>query len=445
MVWFEDADLRRLAGGASYRRGLGYVQAISELDELPGAVLATVHGSGAYEVRLSDRDGVLAGACTCPVGQDGAFCKHCVAVGLALLADPAAADRDGPRRKRTASVRSKPDLRSYLGAVDPAELVELLLELAAEDPALQRRLSLRAAVTGEPDVAELRRLVDGLRARGFLEYAASYSYARKATDVLAALETVAAAHPRIAGPLCRRALAHITKASEQADDSSGLIGDAAADAVAAYAAACRAAPPDQAELARWLIDFQLDGPGWPDIDITEFADALGPDGLAAYRAYLGELAAGSSGGGDRYDHRRFTIRHLREGYLKSIEGDVDALVALYADDLPEPYQYPLIAETLIGADRAGEAVTWLERGLREADRPDRRLDDRLAELYTAAGATPRRSSCVGAASPPARTLRPTARCWTPPSWLAFRPRPVSVRCCTSPDWPPAAATTPTPW
>jgi uncharacterized Zn finger protein len=387
VAWFEDADLRRLAGRGSYERGVGYLDAIAELDELPDGVVATVHGSGLYRVRLYDRGGSLAGSCTCPVGQDGAFCKHCVAVGVAWLGEAASDQPDGRlQRSRARRSRKKLDMGAYLRSLDPEELVELLLAAAADDPALHRRLSLQAATAGDPDLGELRRRVDSLRRRGFIDYSASYAYAAKATDTLAALGKVAAGHPEAAVPLYRRALVHITKASEQADDSSGVIGDAAAQAVAGYAAACRAAPPEPRELARWLIDFQLDGPGWPDVDIADFADALGPGGLRAYRDYLTELAAaGGSAPADRWDHRTFTIRHLREGYLSRVERDTDALVALYAEELPAAYQYVRIAEALLRADRPGEAVSWLERGLAEADQPDHRIDAMLAEQYAAAG------------------------------------------------------------
>jgi uncharacterized Zn finger protein len=387
VAWFEDADLRRLAGGGSYGRGVGYVSAVAELDELPDGVVATVHGTGAYRVRLFDRDGVLAGSCTCPVGQDGAFCKHCVAVGLAWLGEAGSDQADGRvQRGRVRRSRKKLDVGAYLRSLDSDELVGLLLAAAEDDPALHRRLSLQAATAGDPDLGELRRRVDSLRRHGFIDYAGSYDYATKATDVLAALGKVTAGHPEEVGRLLRRALVHITKASEQADDSSGAIGAAAAEAVAGYAAACRVAPPDPHELARWLIDFQLDGPGWPDIDIADFAAALGPDGQRSYRDYLAELAAttGPRQAG-RWDHRAFTIRHLREGYLRAIAGDTDALVALYAEELPAAYQYVRIAEALLRAGRASEAVSWLERGLAEADRPDHRIDALLAAQYAAAG------------------------------------------------------------
>jgi uncharacterized Zn finger protein len=64
VAWFGDADVRRLAGAQSYKRGLDYLTAVSPLDELPNGVTSTVEGTDTYEVRLLDDDGGLAGECT---------------------------------------------------------------------------------------------------------------------------------------------------------------------------------------------------------------------------------------------------------------------------------------------------------------------------------------------------------------------------------------------
>jgi tetratricopeptide (TPR) repeat protein len=388
VAWFSDADLRELAGARSYERGAAYLDAVAAVDEVPGGVVATVHGTETYQVRLRDHGG-LTGDCSCPYGQDGAFCKHCVAVGLTLLAGPdqAAAEpsagrpSDAPDRARGKAA----DLRRYLDSLDRTELAQLLYEHANEDPVLYRRLSLRAAASGdEVDLPALRRLVDGLRARGFVDYNGSFAYAGRAGDVLDTLAGLLPAHAATAGPLLRRALERIVKASERMDDSSGAVGDAAAHAVELYAGACAAAPPDPVKLAHWLIDFQLDGPGWPDLEVEPFRAALAEPGMAAYRARLDELHAALPAGTDRFDHRRFTVTHLREGLARA-EGDVDRLVAILAEDLSEPYRYVRIGEVLREAGRPTEAIAWVERGIRDASRPDRRLDDLLAELYHATG------------------------------------------------------------
>src|SRR5215475_5263715 len=72
VVWFGDGDLRQ-GGVKSYMRGLGYVDKVEDLKELPDGVVTTVYGtrSSPYEVRLSNVAGVLAGDCSCPWGTEG--------------------------------------------------------------------------------------------------------------------------------------------------------------------------------------------------------------------------------------------------------------------------------------------------------------------------------------------------------------------------------------
>jgi uncharacterized Zn finger protein len=68
------------------------------------------------------------------------------------------------------------------------------------------------------------------------------------------------------------------------------------------------------------------------------------------------------------------------------EGDVDALIAVYAADLDDRgWNHLRIAQALDEAGRGEEALGWAERGLREAPRPDQRLVDYLAGRYAAAG------------------------------------------------------------
>ena len=87
---FTEADLKIVAGPRSYDRGLDYLSQVKRLDFDGQEITATVYGSDAYEVCLTvdgdrGRDVVLAGDCSCPFGQEGNFCKHCVATGLAAL------------------------------------------------------------------------------------------------------------------------------------------------------------------------------------------------------------------------------------------------------------------------------------------------------------------------------------------------------------------------
>ncbi len=82
---FTEADLRRLAGNRSFKRGVDYLDLVTDLDVAANEITATVRGSYDYAVLLETDSGRLSGDCSCPYGQEGNFCKHCVAVGLVVL------------------------------------------------------------------------------------------------------------------------------------------------------------------------------------------------------------------------------------------------------------------------------------------------------------------------------------------------------------------------
>lgn len=123
------ADTGSLERGADYA-ARGRVHGLAHDGEV---VVAEVVGSRRYRVRLWAEDDALAHACTCPVGEDGLFCKHCVAVGLAWIAARAPAAAPQP---------SLADVRAHLSGLSSEALVELLMEQAAVDERLRRRLSL---------------------------------------------------------------------------------------------------------------------------------------------------------------------------------------------------------------------------------------------------------------------------------------------------------------
>ena len=126
------ADLGTLERGANYAAE-GRVRGLVHDGDV---VAAEVTGRSRYRVRLWVEGDELAHVCTCPVGEDGLFCKHCVAVGLTWVA------------ARSPAARARPtlaDLRTHLAAQSPESLVELLMEQAAVDERRRRRLLLEMA------------------------------------------------------------------------------------------------------------------------------------------------------------------------------------------------------------------------------------------------------------------------------------------------------------
>lgn len=82
-------DLRAWAGTAAWERGQQYANAgrVVHLDTDREQIIAQVQGSEVYEVRFWLRGNQLQYSCSCPAAAEGAFCKHCVAVGLVCAAE----------------------------------------------------------------------------------------------------------------------------------------------------------------------------------------------------------------------------------------------------------------------------------------------------------------------------------------------------------------------
>lgn len=79
--------IRRLSSDGSFDRGRRYFeeQRVAALVKKESSVAARVRGTTEYDVRIWTHDGSLAFSCSCPHGQEKAFCKHAVATSLAWL------------------------------------------------------------------------------------------------------------------------------------------------------------------------------------------------------------------------------------------------------------------------------------------------------------------------------------------------------------------------
>jgi uncharacterized Zn finger protein len=130
---FSAEVLLELAGEKSYRRGEGYVYAVSRLRTQDGELQAIVEGSKRYRVRLACGTDGLKGECTCPYAAEGFFCKHLVAVGLAKLEGVGGGDDD-------LGVDVDEKLYEYLAGLEREELIDLLLKAATADEEFEQEL-----------------------------------------------------------------------------------------------------------------------------------------------------------------------------------------------------------------------------------------------------------------------------------------------------------------
>jgi uncharacterized Zn finger protein len=349
---FTEDDLLHAAGPKSFERGLGYVTSVEELEIEGMEINAIVTGSFEYDVTLCRERGELTGECSCPWSQEGNFCKHCVAVGLAAL---------GARRPGGAVPAARPDLDAWLEALTAEELRGELRALVRGDRELRRRFELRAAQANE-DAGEVRTLVRRLLRvgpRGYIEYEDAHDYAANLREAGEAISTlIDKGKVSEAVEIVREAIGEGIDALDSADDADGAIAEAVAALRPVHLRACTEAGPAVAVLAQYLAEHNLTRAEELEYDLAQYAALLGEDGTAqvhdAYRAAYERNPKGAR------------EKQLMEELTRAV-GGVDDLVALLARDLDSRgYQHLRIARELEVADRAEEALGWAEDGLREA-------------------------------------------------------------------------------
>ncbi len=250
-----------------------------------------------------------------------------------------------------------PDLRPYLRTLDAETLADLLHAQAERDPELRHSLELRAA-TQSGDVSEAHRLLDTAVTDGNVEYTA------KIGAVLDTLQRMLDAGSRAdLAPLARRTVDDISEVLEQAGDHTGDLGERLDRAVELYARACAARPPDPEKLAAWIVEVEFDGPGWPVIDLADFATALGERGLKLIKTAVDDVLAANVAG-----HRREVAERLRE-QLAEVLGDVDELVAILSAKPPRVDVSLKIVRVLRAAGRHSEAIAHAARALTHDKQP----------------------------------------------------------------------------
>ena len=383
--------LRRMAGAQSYWRGEGYFSEgrVRNLAEDRGKIAAEVRGTQVYRVALWAEEGGLEYSCSCPLGHDGVFCKHCVAVGLAWLDPAGAKPKKAPKREKPSVTMN--DVRAWLEDRDKSRLVDMLMDQAMEDGRLRQRLILEVARTGAKglDLRTYRRAIDAaVNAGDFVEYEEAFDYSQGIEDAVKGVEELLRdGHAAEVIELSEYALERVEHAIEQVDDSDGHMGGILGRLQTLHLAACKQAKPDPVALAKRLFAWELRTP-WDTFygAARTYAEVLGASGLETYRklAEAEWARVPTRRPGDRShieSHKDFRLTHIMET-LAEQSGDIEALVAVKQQDLSMPYSYLQIAEIYKGAKQPDPALEWAERGLKAfPTNPDPRLQDFLAEEY----------------------------------------------------------------
>lgn len=385
------ATLRSMAGARSFERGEDYfvngqVEAIAEHR---GAITAKVRGTRPYQVKLWVERESLEYSCTCPVGADGGFCKHCVAAGLAWAEGSTSKGRQ-PKGQASPAV-TMDDVRAYLAGEDKKALVDILVDQAMADDRLRRHLLMKAAKKASKgfNLTTYRRAIDeAVDWGGFVHYRDAYEYSCGIEEAIDSLEELLReGHAAEVMELTEHALEAVEEAMGSLDDSDGYMGGILERLQNLHHKGCKKAKPDPEALARRLFEWEL-RTGYDTFygAAETYADVLGEKGLAVYRklaeAEWAKVPALGPGRDDPEKYgKRFRITHIMETLARQT-GDVEAVVAVKKRDLSSAYDYLQIAEAYKKAGKHDLALERAERGVRAfPERTDSRLREFLAEEY----------------------------------------------------------------
>ena len=257
-------------------------------------------------------------------------------------------------------------LQTFVQAQSAAALAERVWQWAQTDRDLMANLISWAAQEQAGDDPQVLKtaVAELLRVPGFLDWDASDAYAQQARQVLPLLERAMRKDPQAARALCEQALLRIYEVAEDADDSSGALGDLVHELQASLVGSLKCAPPAANWLDRWFALMEADP--WDDWDKRHVLDCAGP---ALQEAYSRKVTADWLGyvpglpvrptrnpfaSGYQTDYQR---SKLRERYLEELQhqGDSVAVIEAMRSSVQGPYEHSeLVAycETVLKFDEA---------------------------------------------------------------------------------------------
>ena len=378
--------LQELTDTRTFARGMAYFHAgaVGLLDGGEYEARSIVQGTQRYRVRLAATpDGELEYECDCPVGDEGTFCKHVVAVALSWL-ENTGEEVFEPSEKNPAKSRKKrktqgEQIREYLDALTEGALREWLMEAADRDPGIRDKLLFSAKARQGSDISSLKSVVrQATKVSGFVDWREVGDYANRLGDLAQILdERIGDGNPKLV-ELIEDAIAQAEDALGHIDDSNGEVMPVIMQLREVHERACNHLGPDPVALAERLFRFQTAG-DWDTFHcvLPSYQHALGESGLARYRelveaAWKQLSALGPKAFRTHFDSNRHRVEHAMEE-LTALSGDVDGLVTVKSRNLSSPHAFLELAKVLQRHGRHDNALAWAEQGI--AAFPDERLDD----------------------------------------------------------------------
>ncbi len=386
-VLVEMAGDRYFARGEDYAHR-GYVHDLA-IDE--NVLTARVTGTENYYVEFWVENDELLSSCTCPLGVDDIFCKHCVAVGLTWLANPKSAKPQtggsASRAPRQTPVTLQ-EVQQFLEQQEKSTLIRWMLDYAQREDDWRQQLFLKVA-SQRPQGLDLttfrRALRDAIAVRGFIDWDETSSYADGILTVFHSIQDLLDNHPDAVIELCESAIILLETALNSVDDSNGEVGSILEDFLDLHHQACDRAHPDPIRLAEQLFQSEMGSEfGSFSNAVETYADILGEQGLAHYHkqaeSMWQEFPTLTSKDSYKWNYKRQKLQRILET-LANRRGDLEAVIEIKRRDLSNARTYLEIAELYLQDGQDDLALQWAESGLKAFERPDASLNDFVIEAY----------------------------------------------------------------
>ena len=385
---FTRADLIEEAGNVYFARGENYFEIgnVHSVRERDGIIRATVAGSQSYKTAISVTEDGLIGKCSCPLGQNGEFCKHLVATGLAYIESR---KTSGKKTKKAKPITPK-DVESYLAEQDTPELVRIIMKQADIDDDFYAMLKMRvAAENAGSNTSEIRKVLRAaMTIRGFVSWRDTDNYMRSIDRVLDQIRTLLT--PKQAAQVIELAEYGMDLWEENIgliDDSNGCMGMLRDGLHELHLEACSIAKPESLALAERLAHRSIESEWDMFYDAYEtYGKIFGDPGRSRYREIfetewnaLPPLKAGDEDQ-QRYG-RNSKLEHTMLSFAE-VDKDLNLAIRVLSRELSSSYNYLRIAEFCRKFRKRKLALEWAEKGL-AAFPNDRnsRLRSFLAEEY----------------------------------------------------------------
>jgi uncharacterized Zn finger protein len=353
----------KLAGRGAFGRGVDYFDAgrVSDIESTERSTTAVVNGSQQYTVMLRHTHRHLEGACDCPASEGIEFCKHCVALALALQVrqtDASQVDKKSPNTK----------IRDYLSQQSRDSLVEELIDVAQRYPVLRESLLQKAEFSSEKlTFGQLKKLITRVTpARDLWSYREVGAYFQGLESTLDRIADIAdRVEPQALLRTTEYGIQRLERVLESVDDSGGYRFGSQEILCQLHINALRRLAWAPSRLAAYLVDLTLSDSWNPFSDSPgEYNEILNDASLAAFFAEI-ELrmdALPKLPVGAEFDQKNPYIRLSRFLESRAREaGDIDDLIRIKQRIATDARDYCEIARLFLDTHDTEAAAEWLNK------------------------------------------------------------------------------------